>query len=113
MSDWIQLRKARTLIKGCIGPPGATGPAGPQGATGTTLYQGNVAIVDSIYGDDSTASISGSPYKTLENALIDISAGQTIYILPGIYTLSSGIILPNGISIKLVWVFKPLFYKWQ
>lgn len=42
MSDWIQLRKARTLIKGCIGP---------------TLYQGNVAIVDSIYGNEQTASI--------------------------------------------------------
>lgn len=96
MSDWIQLRKARTLIKECIGPQGPPGATGPQGST---LYQGNVAIVDSIYGDDSTASISGSPYKTLENALIDINAGQTIYILPGIYTLSSGIILPNGISI--------------
>ena len=87
MSDWIQIRKARTLIKGCVGPQGPT------------LYQGNVAIVDSIYGNDATASVSGSPYKTLESALIHIQSGQTIYILPGTYTLSSGIIIPDGISI--------------
>ena len=87
MSDWIQIRKARTLIKGCVGPQGPT------------LYQGNVAIVDSIYGNDATASVSGSPYKTLESALMHIQSGQTIYILPGTYTISSGMILPNGISI--------------
>jgi len=93
MSDWIQIRKARTLIKGCVGPQGPQGPQGP------TLYQGNVAIVDSVYGNDETASVSGSPYKTLESALMHIQSGQTIYILPGTYTLSSGIILPDGISI--------------
>ena len=93
MSDWIQLRKARTLMKGCVGPQGEIGPQG------STLYQGNVAIVDSIYGNDSTASISGSPYKTVEMALTHINSGQTIYILPGTYTISSEMILPNGISI--------------
>ena len=90
MSDWTQIRKARTLIKGCVGPQGPTGP---------TLYQGNVAIVDSVYGDDSTGSMSGSPYKTIESALTNISSGQTIYILPGTYTISTELILPDGISI--------------
>jgi hypothetical protein len=93
MSDWIQLRKARTLIKGCVGPQGDTGPQG------LTLYQGNVAIVDSVYGDDSTGSMSGTPYKTIVQALSQIVSGQTIYILPGTYTISSELILKDGISI--------------
>ena len=90
MSDWIQIRKARTLLKGC---------PGPQGPQGSTLYQGNVAIVDNIYGDDTTGSMSGSPYKTIVQALSQIVSGQTIYILPGTYTISTELILPDGISI--------------
>lgn len=90
MSDWIQIRKARTLLKGCPGPQGPQGP---------TLYQGNVAIVDSVYGNDSTGSMSGSPYKTIEQALSHISSGQTMYILPGTYSLTRSLQLPDGISI--------------
>jgi hypothetical protein len=90
MSDWIQIRKARTLLKGCPGPQGPPGP---------TLYQGNVAVVDSIYGNDSTGSMSGSPYKTIERALSQVGYGQTIYILPGTYTIYNELILPDGISI--------------
>lgn len=93
MSDWIQIRKARTLLKGCPGPEGPEGPQGP------TLYQGNVAIVDTIYGDDETGSMSGSPYKTIQGALEDISYGQTIYVLPGTYTITNTINIPDGISI--------------
>lgn len=87
MSDWIQIRKARTLLKGCPGPQGPT------------LYQGNVAIVDSLYGNDSTGSMNGSPYKTIEQALTHITYGQTMYILPGTYTLTKSLQLPDGISI--------------
>lgn len=90
MSDWIQIRKARTLLKGCPGPQGPQGP---------TLYQGNVAIVDIIYGNDETGSMSGSPYKTIQGALEHISYGQTIYVLPGTYNLTSTINIPDGISI--------------
>jgi len=90
MSDWIQIRKARTLLKGCPGPQGIQGPP---------IYQGNIAMVDAIYGNDETASVSGSPYKTIERALQNVSYGQTIYILPGTYTLTNSIQLPDGISI--------------
>lgn len=90
MSDWIQIRKARTLLKGCPGPQGPQGP---------TLYQGNVAIVDTIYGNDVTGSMSGSPYKTIQGALEHISYGQTIYVLPGTYTITNTINIPNGVSI--------------
>jgi hypothetical protein len=74
----LDTNKKSTNIKGCVGP---------QGPQGTTLYQGNVAIVDSVYGNDITASVSGSPYKTLEYALIHIHSGQTIYYLEHIHYL--------------------------
>ena len=70
-----------------------------QGIQGPPIYQGNIAMVDAIYGNDETASVSGSPYKTIERALQNVSYGQTIYILPGTYTLTNSIQLPDGISI--------------
>ena len=95
------------------GPTGATGASstvtGPTGATSTVTGPtgsfgplGNVLRVDSIYGNDSTASIGGSPYLTV-NAAITAAAsasGCTIWILPGTYTLTSGITVPSGVSLR-------------
>ena len=108
-SDITDIRKARALNKTvyCAGPPGPpgpqgypgyqgppgpkgvtgyTGPTGPQGVTGFARIQGNVATVDTIYGNDATASVGGSPYKTVNKAVSAITTGQTVYILPGTYT---------------------------
>ena len=68
---------------------------------GTSANQfGNVLTVDSVYGNDSTASVGGSPYKTVEAAVAAATSGKTIWVLPGTYTLASGITLPNGISLR-------------
>jgi hypothetical protein len=56
--------------------------------------------VDSVYGNDSTASVGGSPYKTVEAAVAAATSGKTIWVLPGTYTLASGITLPNGIALR-------------
>jgi hypothetical protein len=60
--------------------------------------------VDAVYGNDSTASVGGSPYLTIEAAISAISAagstGKTIWVLPGTYTLSAGITIPSGSSIR-------------
>ena len=61
---------------------------------------GNTAIVDAIYGNDSSASVGGSAFLTIESAISSIRSGQTIWVLPGTYTLSNGIIIPNNISIR-------------
>lgn len=62
--------------------------------------RGNVAIVDALYGNNATASVGGLPYRTVDAAVSAVSSGQTVYILPGTHTLSSGITIPSGVSIR-------------
>lgn len=88
---------------GPTGPTGPTGPAGgPTGATGATgtFALGNVLRVDAINGNDATASPGGSPYLTVQAAVSAASSGQTVWILPGTYTLTGGITIPNGVSLR-------------
>lgn len=91
-----------TGINGSIGSTGPTGANGSVGPTGINPM-GNVLRVDSINGNDSTASIGGAPYLTVNAAVTAIGAGSgyTIWIMPGIYNLSSGgITIPAGCSIR-------------
>ena len=87
------------------GPMGSTGYTGAQG-TGTTgpvgpqIVNGNIATVDAVYGNDSTASVGGLSYLTVNAAVAAITTGQTVRVLPGTYNLSAGITLPAGSSIR-------------
>ena len=106
-----------------VGPTGATGAAsntiGPTGPTGITGYTGpsgtpavglgNVLRVDSVNGNDLTASIGGLPFLTVGAALTYITTNgiavggnynYTVWVMPGIYTLSAGITLPQGICLR-------------
>ena len=65
----------------------------------TSGPRGNIGIVDTIYGDDSSGSFGGTPFLTISVALSVASSGKTIYVLPGTYTLTSGITIPNNVSI--------------
>ena len=90
---------------GETGPAGETGPTGPTGETGPVgpagiSSLGNTAVVDAVYGNDSTASVGGLPYLTIEAAVDDVTDGQTVWILPGTYNLSSGITIKDGTSIR-------------
>jgi len=67
--------------------------------TSSSAIHGNVAIVDAVLGNDSTASVSGNPFKTIAAAVASVSSGQSVWILPGTYTLSAGITIPSGVSI--------------
>jgi hypothetical protein len=78
---------------------GETGSTGPKGDTGPNNI-GNVLRVDQIYGNDSTASPGGSPYLTINAAIAGVTLGQTIWVMPGTYNLSSGITLPNNICLR-------------
>ena len=73
-----------------------TGPQGPQGPTGASF--GNTLTVDAVYGNDSTASVGGLPYLTIQAAIAAASSGQMINVLAGTYTLTSGITIPNGVT---------------
>lgn len=85
--------------QGLQGPQGIQGPTGEKGDTGPS-HIGNVLRVDQIYGNDSTASPGGNPYLTINAAIAGVTSGQTIWVMPGTYNLSSGIILPNGICLR-------------
>jgi hypothetical protein len=98
--DLTQRINARALLAGCQCTTGAVGPKGDKGPPGDTPPRGNVAVVDGVYGSDATGSIGGSPFNTVEAAILAVSSGQSIWILPGTYTLSAGITLPSGISIR-------------
>jgi len=92
-------------LTGLKGPTGAQGVTGPQGATGLQgplgiTELGNTAVVDAVYGNDATASVGGLPYLTVQAAVAAVSTGQTVWILPGTYNLSSGITITNGTSIR-------------
>ena len=66
--------------------------------------------VDSVNGNDSTAAIGGLPFLTVGAAITYITDSgtsdasgnynYTIWVMPGIYTLSSGITLPRGICLR-------------
>lgn len=115
-SEYTALLRSKPLVcggyfpvagpTGATGSTGATGPAGgPTGPTGATgpgggLSLGNVLRVDAINGNDATASPGGSPYLTVQAAVAAASSGQTVWILPGTYTLTGGITIPNGVSLR-------------
>jgi len=61
---------------------------------------GNTLTVDQINGNDATASPSGLPYKTVNAAINNVLTGDTVWILPGTYNLTSPITLPAGISVR-------------
>ena len=80
-----------------------TGKIGPTGADGISVL-GNVVRVDQVNGYNPTASIGGLPYETVEAAIAAVFSagvpGKTIWVLPGTYTISEGITIPDGCSIR-------------
>lgn len=79
-----------------------TGPTGIN-----PVLMGNVARVDTVNGVDNTAYIGGNPFKTIEAAILAINNAissptnfYTIWILPGIYTLTDGITIPQYCCIR-------------
>jgi hypothetical protein len=67
-----------------------------------TLYPrlGNTLTVDHVNGDDSRAAPSGVPFKTVNGALSQVLPGDTIWILPGTYFLSSPIVMLSNTSLR-------------
>lgn len=99
-SDITDLYRSRVIASRCCSV--IQGPQGPQGPPGV-FGLGNTAVVVAVYGNDSTASIGGLSYRTVQaavNAANHDAPGKTVWILPGTYTLTSGITLANGNSIR-------------
>lgn len=77
-------------------------PTAPTSAAFTPKL-GNVAVVDAVNGNDGTASVNGTPYLTIPAALTAIGAlgsPGTVWVLPGTYTLSAGITIPDTCALR-------------
>ena len=70
---------------------------------------GNVARVDQVYGNDSLGSIGGYPYQTINGAVNAVTSavnsgvgptGSSIWVMPGTYNLSTGIVLATGSALR-------------
>jgi hypothetical protein len=67
---------------------------------------GNVAVLDSVNGNDSLGSVNGFPYQTIEAAMAAITAfgaPATLWIMPGTYTLVSsttGLTMPASCAMR-------------
>lgn len=64
----------------------------------STGGRGNMLYVDSVNGNDATASAGGLPYLTIGAALADATSGQQVWIFPGVY-LESGLTIPTGVAV--------------
>jgi hypothetical protein len=65
---------------------------------------GNVLVVDTVNGNDSSGAVDGIPFKTIGAAITFINTysltGVTVWIMPGTYNLSSGITIPSTCAIR-------------
>lgn len=68
------------------------------GGGGSFPAMGNVAVVDQVNGNNSTASVGGLPFLTITAALAAVTSGQQVYILPGTYNES--ITIPSGVGVR-------------
>jgi len=77
--------------------------------TNTTLRGdmtfGNTIRVDAVFGDDTIAGLTVSngytyPFRTINAAISALTTGKTMVVLPGTYTLTSGITVPDNTSIR-------------
>lgn len=87
-------------IQGATGAQGIQGVTGPQATSSNIAKLGNVLRVDHVYGDDATASVGGSPYKTVDAAINSATSGNTIWVMPGVYNVSPGTTLPDGVCLR-------------
>ena len=87
-------------VLGTWKPADQTGTPGPAGFA----HFGNVAVVDIVGGNDSTAAINGNPFSTIQGAIAKINAlslsGITIWVMPGTYNLPAGITIPANTTLR-------------
>ena len=69
-------------------------------------HMGNVVLVDQINGNDATGAVNALPFQTVNAAMTYLATlvlpagGVTVWIMPGTYTLTSGITIPATCSLR-------------
>jgi hypothetical protein len=61
---------------------------------------GDVCLVDAVNGSDAIASQNGYPYKSVNAAVSNSTAGSTVWVMPGTYTLSETLNLHSNTCLR-------------
>lgn len=90
---------AASTVTGPTGPLG-TGPTGPIGPSGPVLPSGNLLTVDVSYGDNTLAASDPTryPFLTITSALSNVSAGQAVFVRPGVY--NEKLTIPANVAVR-------------
>lgn len=98
-SSLIELRRARTLVGDTRVISNFVGPTGPPGPQGVPFPTGNTLIVDSVYGNDTTAAAHpySLPFLTIQAALNAALPGQNVKVYAGTY--NETLIIPPNVSL--------------
>lgn len=66
------------------------------------FLHGNMVYVDGDYGNDSTGVREDftRPFKTIAAALAAATSGDCVYVYPGTYSITTGLVIPTGISLR-------------
>lgn len=69
---------------------------------GGVTNTGKIVFVDSVFGNDVTGlrQRNDKPFATIAAAIAAALSGDTVYILPGTYSLSAGITIPDGVAMR-------------
>jgi len=80
-------------------------PGVPAGGTASPKM-GNTVVVDAVNGNDTAGAVNGFPFLTVNAAFSYVAGlalppgGVTIWVLPGTYTLTGGLTLRDGCSLR-------------
>ena len=84
-----------------------TNVAGVLPPTASALPRmGNVVLVDQVNGNDATGSVNGLPFQTVNAAVTYVAGivlpagGVTIWVMPGTYALTSGIVMRDTCALR-------------
>ena len=86
--------------------PSIITPYGVLSSTAAYPRMGNVVVVDQVNGVDASGSLNGLPFATVNAAVTYVAGltlpagGVTIWVLPGTYTLTGGITVPDTCSLR-------------
>ena len=64
------------------------------------LRQGNILYVAENGNDSASGTHQNDPYATIKHALSQASAGDTVYVYPGVYTEIFPLTVPVGVAVK-------------
>ena len=90
----------RVQAGGCLKCEGKAQPCKSNVCPQAFPRMGNMLMVDAVNGNDSNATTLGCPYKTVNAAVSHLNPGGTLWILPGTYDLSTGIVLPSSVCVQ-------------